>query len=207
MYTQDHDETLPPSTNYDVATSVPERIWPALVQPYVKHTGVFVCSSASDSSYPADWSLRNAGSIGYTAACAIGSGVPNPEYFTEPAVVPQLDEPARIPLFADTPSGPSANKYRGYVFDPCTGANNATDPRLGTPLVSDRDLVKELSALPPAQLKPVYARHFSTGKDTGQATVLLADGHVKTYAASAILAQNKGANLLWRFRGCPIPTP
>src|SRR5687767_15862814 len=43
MYTQDYDETLLPSTNYDVPTSVPERIWPALVQPYVKNQGIFVC--------------------------------------------------------------------------------------------------------------------------------------------------------------------
>jgi hypothetical protein len=74
---------------------------------------------------------------------------------------------------------------------------------LGTPLVADRDLVRELSHLPPGRLKPVYARHFATGNNTGIATVMCADGHVKAYSAAAILAQERGANLLWRFRGCP----
>jgi prepilin-type N-terminal cleavage/methylation domain len=204
MYTQDADEALPPSTNYDIPTNVPERIWPALVQPYVKNQGVFTCPSAENAAFPSDWNLRGVGSIGYTSATAIGSA-PNPEYFPDPAIVPQLDEPGRIPLFADTASGDTALKYRGYVFDPCTGADNPIDPRLGTPLISDRDLVAEFNALPPAQLKPVYARHYSTKQDTGRATIIFADGHVKTYSASALLAQDKGANLLWRFRGCSEP--
>ena len=204
MYAQDYDEALPPSTNYALPTSDPARIWPVLVQPYLKNDGVFACPSAPDAGFPRGWDERGVAAIGYTSATAIGPGV-NSEYFDEPAIVPQLDEPARIPLFADTASGDTAKKYRGYVFDPCVGAANPADPRLGTPLVSDRDLVAEFSSLPPAQLKPVYARHFATKQDTGRATVLLADGHVKTYPASAIQAQERGANLLWRFRGCPVP--
>jgi len=210
MYTQDADETLPPSTNYDTPTSDPNRIWTAMVQPYVKNTGIFNCPSASGAAFATDWSKRGYQSIGYTSATAVGSDPTSTEFFTEPALLAQLDEPARIPLFGDTANADEATgtlgNYRGYVFDPCTGQANADNARLGTPLVSDRDLVKELTTLVPAQLKPLHARHFSNGKDGGFATVLLADGHVKSYSAKGILAQDKGANLLWRFRGCP-PAP
>lgn len=197
-YTQDFDETLPPSTNYAIPTDVPERIWTRLIQPYVRNSGIFTCPSATGSGFPADWSLRGIGSIGYTAATAYDPS--EREGFTTPVALAALDEPARIPLFADTASGPTSQKYRGYVFDPYVGAPNAIDPRLGTPLVADRDLVRELNHLPPSRLKPLFARHFATGNNQGLATVILADGHVKTFSASAILAQELGANLLWRFR-------
>lgn len=197
-YTQDYDEALPPSTNYAVPTSVPERIWTRLIQPYVRDTHVFICSSASGAGFPADWSQRGIGSMGYTAATAYDPL--EREGFSTPAVLAQVDEPARIPLFGDTPSGPTAQKYRGYVFDPYVGQPSSTDPRLGTPLVADRDLVRELNHLPPSQLKPLFARHFATGDNRGLATLLFADGHAKTYSAASILAQERGANLLWRFR-------
>jgi prepilin-type N-terminal cleavage/methylation domain-containing protein len=197
-YAQDFDEALPPSTNYAVPTSLPERIWTRLIQPYVRDTGVFTCPSASGSGFPADWSQRGIGSIGYTAATAYDPQ--EREGFTTPALLPQMEEPARTPLFGDTPSGPTGQKYRGYVFDPYVGTPNATDPRLGTPLVADRDLVLELNHLPPAQLKPLFARHFAIGDNRGRATIILADGHAKTFSAASIVAQENGANLLWRFR-------
>lgn len=197
-YTQDYDETLPPSTNYAVPTSVPERIWTRLIQPYVRDTNVFVCPSASGSGFPTDWSQRGIGSVGYTAATAYDPE--QREGFTSPARLTQIEEPARTPLFGDTASGPTAQKYRGYVFDPYVGQPNTSDPRLGTPLVADRDLVLELNHLPPARLKPLYARHFATGDNRGRTTLILADGHAKTYSAAFILAQEHGANLLWRFR-------
>ncbi len=197
-YTQDFDEALPPSTNYAIPASVPERIWTRLIQPYVRDTGIFVCPSASGSGFPADWSQRGVGSIGYTAATAYDPELR--EGFSTPAILPQIEEPARTPLFGDTASGPTAQKYRGYVFDPYVGQSNPIDPRLGTPLVADRDLVKELNHLPPAQLKPLYARHFATGDNRGRVTLILADGHARTFTASSILAQERGANLLWRFR-------
>ncbi|MCS6949697.1 MAG: type II secretion system GspH family protein [bacterium] len=197
-YTQDYDEALPPSTNYAVPTSVPERIWTRLIQPYVRDTGIFVCPSASGSGFPADWSQRGIGSMGYTAATAYDPA--EREGFASPATLLHIEEPARTPLFGDTASGPTAQKYRGYVFDPYVGQPNSVDPRLGTPLVADRDLVLELNHLPPAQLKPLYARHFATGDNRGLATLILADGHAKTYSAASILAQERGANLLWRFR-------
>jgi prepilin-type processing-associated H-X9-DG protein len=56
------------------------------------------------------------------------------------------------------------------------------------------------SPLPPGQLKPVLARHFASGNDSGLATLGFADGHAKAYSARSILAQEAGANLIWRFR-------
>lgn len=197
-YLQDHEEAFPPSTNYAVPTNVPERIWTRLIQPYVKDTNIFTCPSATRTGFSADWATRGLNSIGYTAATAYDPLLR--EGFTEPAILPQMDEPARTPLFGDTASGPTSEKYRGYVFDPYVGQPNSIDPRLGTPLVADRDLVQELNHLPPAQLKPLYARHFATGDNRGLATLIFADGHVKPYSASSILAQDRGANLLWRFR-------
>lgn len=197
-YAQDYHEALPPSTNYTVPVDVPERIWTRVIQPYVRDTNIFVCPSAHNSGFPSDWSQRGIGSVGYTAATAYDPS--EREGFATPVVLSGMEEPARSPLFADTASGPTVQKYRGYVFDPYVGQPNAADPRLGTPLVADRDLVREWSHLPPAHLKPVYARHFATGDNRGRATVLLADGHAKTFSASSILAQERGANLLWRFR-------
>ncbi|GAB4467966.1 MAG: hypothetical protein OHK0029_40090 [Armatimonadaceae bacterium] len=203
MYAQDHDEALLPSTNYD---SVERLIWPAMIQPYVKNTGVFNCPSSTGSDFPLDWSRRGYASIGLTGQTAIDARLS--EGFTVPATLPNLDEPARIPMFADTPNaaapGPMG-RHRGYVFDPCVLESkvNPVDRRLSTPLVSDRDLVVERPDLTAGNLKPVFARHFAMGDDSGRATILHADGHVKTYSARSILAQDQGANLLWRFRGCP----
>ncbi len=197
-YAQDFEEAFPPSTNYAVPTNVPERIWTRLIQPYVKDTNIFTCPSAQRTGFPADWSQRGLGSIGYTAATAYDPELR--EGFAVPVYLGQVEEPARTPLFGDTASGPTAEKYRGYVFDPYVGEPNPRDPRLGTPLVADRDLVRELNHLPPSRLKPLYARHFATGDNRGLATLIFADGHVKAYSAASILAQDRGANLLWRFR-------
>lgn len=198
LYLQDHDEAFPFSTNYGIPPDHPERIWTRTVQPYVKNTDLFICPSAPHAGFPNDWSNRGIGSIGYSTATAYDPD--QQEGFTTPVFLPQLDESARTPLFAETPSGPTAQKYRGYVFDPYNGDSNDRDPRLGTPLVADRDLVKELNHLPPARLKPVFARHFATGNNTGLTNLIFADGHAKAFSAASILAQDRGANLLWRFR-------
>ncbi|MFN4032036.1 MAG: type II secretion system protein [Fimbriimonadales bacterium] len=197
-YVQDHDETFLPSTNYAVPTSVPERIWTRVIQPYVREGGIFICPSASRAGFPTDWSQRGVGSIGYTAATAYDPQ--ELEGFATPVSLAQMDEPARSPMFGDTASGPTAEKYRGYVFDPYVTPTNPIDPRLSPPLVADRDLVRELNHLRPSQLKPLYARHFATGDNRGLATLIFGDGHAKAYSAASILAQERGANLLWRFR-------
>jgi len=198
MYTQDYDETILPATNYEAS---PPLIWPAMVQPYVKNEGVFLCPSASNAQFAGDWFQRNRAPIGYNSRTAYDPlGVEAPPLVVRLA---SLDEPARTVLMADTPSGPLDQKYRGYLFDPVNGLQNPTDDRLSTPLVADRDLVSDPTVggvLRPSQLKPVYCRHHADGKNHGTASLMFADGHAKVYSAASILAQDRGANLIWKFR-------
>jgi prepilin-type N-terminal cleavage/methylation domain-containing protein len=197
MYAQDWNDTYLPSTNYATPTSEPTRIWPAIIMPYVKSVHVFLCPSATGGGYAADWSLRGIAPIGYnTRAGYDPQGLEAPTSITPMATV---DEPARTVLMADTACGPNSLKYRGYVFDPMNGIENPTDVRLSTPLVADVDLVAG-SPLPPSQLKPVFCRHFADGSNRGMASLIFADGHAKSYSAASILAQDRGANLIWRFR-------
>jgi len=114
-----------------------------------------------------------------------------------------LTTPVMIPLFGDSASGPTEEKYRGYVIDPYNGQANAFDERMGTPLTADRDLVKELTQFPPAALKPVFARHAAKGDNSGRTLLIFGDGHAAPYSARAILAQDRGARLHWRFRPWP----
>ncbi len=208
MYADDNNASLPPSSNYGVDASDPKRIWTPLVQPYMKDKNIVLCPAAPESHYADSWATRNWQSIGYTnvtaydaAGCVEGEVNPTGcEGFTTTVRLPKLQEPTRIPLFVDTPNGALAKKYRGYSFSPYNGKSHPTDPRLGLPLVSDRDLVAENPDLDAALLKPIYCRHGKTGNDDGTATIVLADGHAKVYTAKSILAMDKGANLLWRFR-------
>jgi prepilin-type N-terminal cleavage/methylation domain-containing protein len=200
MYIQDYDETILPSTNYGVPNSDPLKIWPSMLQPYVKNQGVFLCPSAVNAKFASDWSTRGFIPLGYNSLTGYDPvGVESPNSV---APIALLDEPARTVLLADSANGDnSVGKWRGYVFDPLNGTVNATNIKLSTPLVADRDLVVELSATRSAgQLKPVYCRHFATGKNNGLASLIFADGHAKAYSAASILAQDKGANLIWRFR-------
>jgi prepilin-type N-terminal cleavage/methylation domain-containing protein len=195
MYTEDHADTFPPSTDYSADTSLPERIWTMKVFPYVQSTAVFSCPSVQNKAFPSNWAERGLGSIGYTTATAYDPlEVEGFSTFTKASI---MESPTRSPLFGDTANGPTADKYRGYVFDPYNGQKNQSDPRLGTPLIAARDLVKELSNLAPAALKPIYARH------SGLVILILADGHAAAYTTASILAQDRGANLHWRFRASP----
>jgi len=199
MYTQDHDEILPPVTNYAAPTNAPNRIWTGTIQPYIKDTGIFNCPSAINARFGGTWADRGWLSIGYNART--GFDPANLEAPTSVMPLAQMDEPARTVLFAETASGDPALKYRGYTFDPDVpgGKKHPTDPRLNTPLVGPVDLVAG-SPLPPGQLKPVFTRHFRDGTRDGRTQTVLADGHVKSYTASQILGQDRGANLIWRPR-------
>ena len=75
-------------------------------------------------------------------------------------------------------------------------ATNFTEPK-SSPLISDRDLVAEMSGKQPRQLKPVMARHGANGDDTGRSNLVLAAGHVEAQTALSILRQDAGANLVW----------
>jgi prepilin-type processing-associated H-X9-DG protein len=197
LYIQDYDETFVPCTNYAAPETAPERIWPSSLAPYLRSTGILACPSAAVRGHAADWPSRGLSSIGYNGVT--GFDPDGKEAPASPTARAILDEPSRTVLFADTPGGPTEAKYRGYAFDPNNGQAHPKDPRLSTPLVADRDLVAG-SSLAPGQLKPVYARHFAAGNDSGLATLGFADGHVKPYSARSILAQDAGANLIWRFR-------
>jgi hypothetical protein len=116
MYAEDHDDAFPPSADYSLPTSDPDRVWPTKVLPYVGSTDVFSCASVPERAYPSNWAARG----------------------------------SMTPLFGDSANGPTAAKYPGFTFDPYNGVANACDARLGTPLILDRDLVRELSALPPS---------------------------------------------------------
>lgn len=201
LYTQDHNDTFPPSTDYSIPKTVPERVWPRMIDRYVGSLEVLICPSARTKTYPTNWDSRGLASIGYTTATAYDPQ--EVEGFSTFARVDAVEDPVRTPFFADTADGPTSERYRGYVFDPYNGAANATDPSLGVPLVADRDLVKELIQLDPAALKPVFARHFARGDNSGRTTVILADGHADTFMASAILRQDPGLGLRWRFRPHP----
>ena len=75
-------------------------------------------------------------------------------------------------------------------------ATNFAEPK-SSPLISDRDLVAEMSGKQPRQLKPVMARHGANGDDTGRSNLVLAAGHVEAPTALSILRQDAGANLVW----------
>lgn len=197
LYAQDWDEILVPAANYVVEETAPERVWTNVVAPYLRSTRILSCPSAAVRGYAAGWASRGLSSIGYNSITSYDpTGKEAP---TAPMSRAAIDEPSRTVLFADTAAGPTEAKYRGYVFDPYRGIENAHDPRLSTPLVADHDLVAG-SPLPPGQLKPVFARHLATGDNRGLATLGFADGHAKTYSARSILGQEAGAQLIWRFR-------
>lgn len=201
LYNQDHLETYPPSTDYSAPTALPERVWTMRLLPLAPNPDVFRCPAAPNTAFPTNWDSRGPGSIGYTTATAVDPALR--EGFAEPLRAAMLRNPVLTPLLGDTACGPTADRYRGYVFDPYNGAANATAPQLGTPLVADRDLVAELAGLPPGALKPLHARHRARGDNSGRLSLIFADGHAAGYTAAAILAQERGAALHWRFRPWP----
>jgi prepilin-type N-terminal cleavage/methylation domain-containing protein/prepilin-type processing-associated H-X9-DG protein len=209
MYSQDYDENILSAAMYPTLAQGGDKydtvLWTILVQPYIKNEGIFLCPGGLNADYARDWNTRGWQSIGYNGTTAIDpDGIDG--YVSGALALASLDEPARSVLVADTPNGPKGiptlqNKYRGYVFEPRNGRQNTQDFRLSTPLIADRDLVAELGgALTPGQLKPVYCRHFRDGQNRGLSNLVFADGHARSYSASAILGQDKGANLFWRFR-------
>ncbi len=212
MYVQDYDESYPMTANYNDGSG-PRTIWTEMIQPYVKNEGIFKCPSAIQPGYAANWANRGFASIGMNAQLAYRDSSTNAnatEAFTSTLGLASVDEPARFALITDTANAPvnsnSIGRYRGHNFDPCvpTAKVNPVDVRLSTPLISDNDLVATNPSMSPGTLKPVYARHQRTGQGQGLAIVLHGDGHVKAYSANGLLAQDKGANLIWRVRGvCP----
>ena len=161
--------------------------------PYVQSREVFSCPTQPGRAFPTNWNVRGLGSIGYTTATAYdATGV---EGFTTHLRLETLVSPSQSPLFADTPGGPTSEKYRGFTFDPYNGNDSAADPRLGTPLIAATDLTRGMSQLSASALKPVYARHG------GRVNLIHADGHAESFTVRTIIDQTAG--LQWRFRPQP----
>ncbi len=192
MYVDENAQVFPASTDYSLPVQSPERLWTTRLLPYVGGVGAFLCPGAPESAFVTNWECRGSGSIGYSTATALDPT--GKEGFAERLPVSVMESPALTPLFGDTPGGPTTNRYRGYVFDPYNGARNAVDAKMGTPLVSEADLVEELWMLPPARLKPLHARHRKG------LTLLFGDGHGEWVSCARILAQDRGAGYLWCFR-------
>lgn len=206
MYATDADDMFVPSTNYDAPTDDPSRIWTVPLNAYVKNKDIFVAPGATGSKFAEGWTTRNEQSIGMngaagidtsSAGCDDGQAIQGCEGWKSAASQSRMDEPSRTGLFACTPNGPMAAKYRGYVFAPDNGTFDVTNYQNATPLASDRDLVQELSSRPASQLKPIYARYGRTGKDGGTTPVIFGDSHAKVYSAKQI--QTPGL-IIWRFR-------
>ena len=199
MYCDEFKGTFPPSADYSAPTAEPSRVWTIKVLPYVKNPAVYVCPGVTDGQFPRDWAERGVGTIGYTTATAYDPL--DVEGFSTMTRLSMIKSSSLTPLFGDSAGGPTARKYRGFTFDPYNGQPNAGDPVLGTPLVSEKDLVMELNHLAPAQLKPLLARH------SGRVMLIFADAHAESVQTQSILLQEKGAAFHWRFRPKPANAP
>jgi prepilin-type N-terminal cleavage/methylation domain-containing protein/prepilin-type processing-associated H-X9-DG protein len=129
MYLQDYDERVMP--RYQACPSTgptgPDQLlWTASIQPYVKNQQIFVCPSAVNANYADQWTQWNA-SIhpnNHRGALSIGINqtISGWYYATNPCgdmILPTLAQvvaPAKNAMYADSPSGPLAQGYRGYLF-------------------------------------------------------------------------------------------
>ncbi len=220
MYAGDYDDYPVPSTNYDAPTSDPNRIWTVPILPYLKNKEILIAPGANTSQYATDWNTRQRQSVGYNDVMAISTLIGNTadricfdgevrfgcSAFWNAASFGQMEETARIGLFANTPHG-NGGKYRGFVF----GADNGTVYRpdytsftsldQAVPLASGEDLVQVMGNAPQNlganELKPIIGRYNKAGKD-GRTPVVFADGHTKSILASQIA--NGSSGIIWRFR-------
>lgn len=206
MYVNDNDGKYLPSTNYGFPDNVPQKMWQNGLIGLAKEKKIFV-APGSEGQFAESWNDRGQMSIGYNSATAVDKqqGCSDDQEdsnnciaFKTVAEFSKEENPSAVGLFAVTPNGETAKNYRGYEFSPYNGAPNSEHPKLSPPLVSDRDLVKELTQLGPDALKPIYCRYMSTGQDEGFTPVIFGDGHAKDYNVKQI--QDGSSNIVWRFR-------
>lgn len=206
LYTDQNDARLLPSTNYGVSDSDPSKMWQNALAGITKDQQIFIAPD-SEGKFASSWADRGEMSIGYNSATAVDLSQGCSDSQSDPsgclafktaAEVSKLESTSSVGLFAVTPNGPTSDRYRGYEFSPYNGTLNTEHPNLSPPLVSDRDLVKEIPNLPADALKPIYCRYMSTGRDDGFTPVIFADGHAKDYSAKQIAEGT--SNIIWRFR-------
>ncbi len=216
MYDTDHDDYLPPASMRTTNPNDTPTIWTERVITYVKNTQIFV-AVGSEGGFATNWATRRVQSIGYSDATGYdplstaveGNAAPGTEGFKNVANAGQLEEPARVGLFAVTPNGPqgdTTSKHRGYVFNPYNGMNSPdNDYKKGLPMVSDRDLVIDAGDknypnspnLSPGELKPIWARYGTDGNGSGRCPVIFGDTHAKVLSANSM---NAFGTVIWRFR-------
>ncbi|GMV87436.1 MAG: hypothetical protein AMXMBFR81_03670 [Chthonomonas sp.] len=208
MYAADYDDHFVPSTIYPADPNQEPVIWSPMVFPYIKSKEILI-APGTNGRFANGWNERSWQNIGYNGATALDftehgcvegqADTSGCEGFTTPATFSQADEAARVALFAVTPWGERAAKYRGYVFSPYNGETYLPDPKLSPPLCADRDLVAELGAtLAPSQLKPIFAYYGKNGTGSGVTPIVFADGHAKSMSANAI--NGRSGSIVWRFR-------
>jgi prepilin-type N-terminal cleavage/methylation domain-containing protein len=244
MYANDADDNfLPASMRAPIGSTANPEIWPRKLDVYVKSPALFIATDASDSKMAKapcageagttaafDWNCRRQQAIGYNDATGVdpsstavaGSAAPGTEGFTSSANFSQAEESASIGLFAMTPHSPtnaSADKERGYVFNPYNGPNSPDNVYAkGLPLIADSNLTREVfntrsgvftgftgytngvldvRSRSAGLLKPIFARYGADKTGVGQTPIIFADGHAKMYSANQL---NSFGTVIWRFR-------
>jgi prepilin-type N-terminal cleavage/methylation domain-containing protein/prepilin-type processing-associated H-X9-DG protein len=118
MYVEDADEVFPGYVQFtDEGLNDDTPIWSAMLQPYMKSQQIVLCPSAANSHWGGTWGERGWLSLGYNnnfggwKKCDLATNICTP---TRVALT-QLQQPARVVLFADSSPGDTAEGYRGYI--------------------------------------------------------------------------------------------
>lgn len=215
MYAGDNDDYFVPASMRTTNPADTPIIWTEGLAPYVKNKDIFDIPD-SRGGFSANWSQRRHQPIGYSDATGFdpnstavpGAAPAGTEGFNSAANFSNVDETARVALFATTANAPlniTSTKHRGYVFNPYNGFNSPDGDYLkGLPLISDVDLVVEGDANYPTSpsfsagaLKPIYQRYGADKKGNGRGPVIFADGHCRVYSAKSL---NTFGTVIWRFR-------
>jgi len=203
LYANDQDGRLPMSANYG-APQAKGRLWTTGVQTYAKSEAIFTAPT-SEGKFAKSWAERGTATIGLNSSTAFNANGCRPneqdmagcQAFAEALSLDGLASSTSA-LLACTPGGDTEKGYRGFEFNPYNGTPNLEKPKQTPPLVSDRDLVAALEGFPGDQLKPIFARYGSTGKDDGRTPIVFADGSGKSFSAKQLAGKNSG--IIWQLR-------
>ncbi|MCS7209472.1 MAG: prepilin-type N-terminal cleavage/methylation domain-containing protein [Fimbriimonadales bacterium] len=218
-YMTDYNNYFIPS----FSTSVPDpraggmnntntRIWPVLIQPYVKNKDVFRCPNTTDNEarFAEAWvddlaqRIYGRGWLPYGLNMGIGSnwfwvrgGVTLARMTPNTAMI---KEPAKMVMLADSFSGPTGGPHncRGYVVDNvCIHGCSASDPRLpGGPTPN---------CAPCATPSGTYASLGPRHPKFDGINLAFVDGHTKWFPVKSVVANCELFNQL-RQR-CPGGSP